>query len=322
MRNLDSAAVALAEALRRPSRLGDVDRYRLEAEAAYALRYDISSAVHWYDLMLQLAPRSVPGHNDRGIYLYSLGRYEDALSEFERAQALTRFGVDQAQVPIFNQSVALLALGRDADAAVAPSKLHGSWADYAGELLATAQKRWSRSRRASPRPALATPPRRRGSGIPSITMLAGARAAQGHAAAAERDLRAAASSADGATRRWFSNGLLLLAASSGRSAGPVPPRLLADTTAGALVSAGIWAAMAGDLPPAEERLAAVRRRPDVDQRRLGLGPALLEAKSSARGASGAASPAGLPAGARGRARRRRPRSTFRRRRPLARRRSL
>ena len=276
MRNLDSAAAALAEALRRPDRLSEVERYRLEAEAAYALRYDVPSAVRWYDLMLQIAPRSVVGHNDRGIYLYTLGRYEEALAEFERAESLQRFGVDQAQVPIFNQSVALLALGRDGDAAAALLKLHGSWADYARELLATFQRRWTLAESLATERVgdPTTPPWIRN---PSITMLAGARAAQGHVAAAERDLRAAASSADGATRRWFSNGLLLLAASSGRSAGPVPPWLLADTTAGALVSAGIWAAMAGDLPPAEERLAAVRRRPEVDQRRLGLGPALLEA---------------------------------------------
>ena len=87
--------------------------------------------------MLQLAPLSIAGHNDRGIYLYTLGRYEEALAEFQRAEALQRFGVDQAQVAIFNQSVALLALGRDAEAAGALRKLHGAWADYTGLLLAT-----------------------------------------------------------------------------------------------------------------------------------------------------------------------------------------
>ncbi len=276
MRNPDSAAAALAEALRRPDRLGDVERYRLEAEAAYALRYDVPSAVHWYDLMLQLAPLSIAGHNDRGIYLYTLGRYEEALAEFQRAEALQRFGVDQAQVAIFNQSVALLALGRDAEAAGALRKLHGAWADYTGLLLATFQGRWTLAE------SLATaragdPTTSSWIRTPALTMLAGARTAQGHVAAAERDLRAAMAAADGSTRPWFANSLLLLAAASGRPAGPVPVALLRDTTAGSKVSAGVWAAMNGDLASAEQRLVAIGRLPDVEQRRLGLGPALLEA---------------------------------------------
>jgi hypothetical protein len=44
-----------------------------------------------------------------------------------------------------------------------------------------------------------------------------------------------------------------------------------------LVSAGLWTAMNGDLASAESRLNAIGRLPDVEQRRLGLGPALLEA---------------------------------------------
>jgi tetratricopeptide (TPR) repeat protein len=275
MRIPDSAATALAEALRRPDRLSDVEHYRLEAEAAYALRYDVPSAVHWYDLMLQLAPLSIPGHNDRGIYLYTLGRYEEALAEFQRAESLQRFGVDQAQVAIFNQSVTLLALGRDAEAAGVLRKLHGSWADYTGLLLATFQGRWTLAE------SLATaragdPTTSSWIRTPTLTMLAGARAAQGHVVAAERDLRAAMA-ADGSSLPWFGNSLLLLAAASGRPAGPVPATLLRDTTAGSMVSAGVWAAMNGDLASAEQRLAAIGRLPDVQQRRLGLGPGLLEA---------------------------------------------
>jgi serine/threonine-protein kinase len=276
MRDPDSAATALAEALRRPDRLSDVEHYRLEAEAAYALRYDVPSAVHWYDLMLQLAPLSVAGHNDRGIYLYTLGRYEEALAEFQRAETLQRFGVDQAQVAIFNQSVTLLALGRDAEAAGALGKLHGAWADYTGLLLATYQGRWTLAESLATARA-ADPTTSSWIRTPALTMLAGARAAQGHVAAAERDLRAAMAAADGSARPWFGNSLLLLAAASGRAAGPVPPALLRDTTAGSMVSAGVWAAMNGDLASAERRLVAIGRLPDVQQRRLGLGPALLEA---------------------------------------------
>ena len=40
---------ASAEALRRPDRLSEAEHYRLEADAAYALRYEFPAAVRWYD---------------------------------------------------------------------------------------------------------------------------------------------------------------------------------------------------------------------------------------------------------------------------------
>ena len=142
MRNLDSAGFALAEALKRPDRLGDAQRYRLEADAAYALRYDIPAAVRWYDLLLQVAPRSISGHNNRAVLLYAIGRYDEALAGFSRAEELEPFGREEKEIEIFNQAVTLLALGRDADAATTSRKLReGLFADYAAQLLAVYQGR-------------------------------------------------------------------------------------------------------------------------------------------------------------------------------------
>jgi hypothetical protein len=68
-----------------------------------------------------------------------------------------------------------------------------------------------------------------------------------------------------------------LAAAGGRPPGPPPPWLLADTTPGGLVAGGLWAAMSGDSLTAGRRLASVERLPVVQVRRLGQGPALLDA---------------------------------------------
>ena len=276
MRNLDSAGDALAQALRRPDRLRDEERYLLEAESAYALRYDLASAVRWYDLLLEVAPRSLSGHNDRGIYLYSLGRYNDALAEFSRAVALEPFGPAQAQGSLFNQMVTLLALGREADAVVTARKLAGAFAVYAAQLLATYQSRWGSAESLAVR-AVGGPSTPSWIKDPAVTMLAGALAARGAVTAADQHLRLAASTTEGPSRRWFCHAVLLLAAASGRAPGPPPGWLLADTTSGGLLAGGLWAAAVGDTVAARARLARLEHHPSVALRRLGHGPRLLRA---------------------------------------------
>jgi serine/threonine-protein kinase len=280
MRNLDSAGEALAQALRRPDRLSDEVRYMLEAESAYALRYDIASAVRWYDLLLEIAPRSISGHNERGIYLYSLGRYDEALAEFSHSVALMPFGPAQAQGSLFNQMVSLLALGRGDDADATAGKLTGVFAEYAAQLLATYQGRWGPAERLAARSA-EIPSTPSWVKEPAFTMLSGALAARGAVTAADRQLRLASTTTDGASRRWFCHAVLLLAAASGRAPGQPPGWLLADTTSGGLLAGGLWAATAGDTTAARARLTQLERRPAVALRRLGHGPRLLRASIEA-----------------------------------------
>jgi tRNA A-37 threonylcarbamoyl transferase component Bud32/tetratricopeptide (TPR) repeat protein len=276
MRNLDSAGAALAEALRRPDRLSDEVRYMLEAESAYALRYDIASAIRWYDLLLEIAPRSISGHNDRGIYLYSLARYDEALAEFSYSVALMPFGPAQAQGSLFNRMVTLLALGRGDDAEATAGKLTGAFAAYAAQLLATYQGRWGSAESLAARTAEtpSTPPWIK---EPALTMLSGALAARGAVTAADQQLRLAATTTQGASRRWFCHAVLLLSAASGRAPGPPPGWLLADTTPGGLLAGGMWAAAAGDTAAAMTRLTLLEHQPSVARRRLGQGPRLLRA---------------------------------------------
>jgi serine/threonine protein kinase/tetratricopeptide (TPR) repeat protein len=274
MHLLDSAGVAIAEALRRPARLSDAQRYRLQADAAYQIRYDIPEAIRAYDLLLRIAPRSISAHNNRAVLLYSLGRYDEALAGFVRTEELEPFGVEQAQIEIFNQTATLLALGREADAVTATRKLTGHWAEYAALLTATYDSRWAAADSLAAA-FLRSPNAPSWIRTAAITFLAGARAAQGASAQAGRQLRVSAESAEPETRHWFSNAVLLLAGAGGSAPGAAPPALLADTSGGGLVAAGIWAAMNGDTLTADGKLAALRRKPAVQLRRLGLGPVLL-----------------------------------------------
>jgi hypothetical protein len=112
-------------------------------------------------------------------------------------------------------------------------------------------------------------------------MHAGALAARGAATAADQQLRLAAGTTEGPSRRWFCHAVLLLAAASGRAPGPPPGWLLADTTSGGLLAGGLWAASVGDTAAARARLTQLEHHPAVALRRLGHGPRLLRASIEA-----------------------------------------
>ncbi|MBA2627852.1 MAG: protein kinase, partial [Gemmatimonadales bacterium] len=131
LRSLDSAAAALREALRRPDRLSDAERYRLTGDAAYAIDGDLPAAVSAYALYLNEVGRSPGGRNNRGLFLTAMGRYEEALVEFQRAVADNRFGGQISQIPLLNQTATLVVLGRNAEARNVARGLVGPPATYA-----------------------------------------------------------------------------------------------------------------------------------------------------------------------------------------------
>jgi tetratricopeptide (TPR) repeat protein len=281
-RNLDSARIAFGQALRRPERLSDAERYRLEAEAAYTFRYDMQAALQWYDRLLQEVPRSTVGHNNRGMYLSSLGRYQEALDEFRQAAALDPFAPAKAQIQIFNETVTLLALGQVQAAADVARKLTGSYGAYAAMLLAVAKSNWSEAesltRAAAGRTETPGWLRRH-----VVTIWAGSLAARGAIRAADELLRSeAAAVTEKARAHWFDQARLLLAAATGRRPGRVPDRLAEDSTAGGVLTRGLWRAMAGDTLGARRELAALQGRPAVELLRLSLGPSLLQGWLAAR----------------------------------------
>ena len=274
----DSSRMALTRALRHPERLRDLQRYRLEADAAYAIRYDLADAVRWLDLYLRQDPQNGSSHNERGTYLYSLGRHEEALRDFERAAELQKFGI---QIPLFNQVVTLLALGREEDARSVTRRLTGSFLDCATLLLLTVQAEWSAAESVATvlTGSPSTPPWLKAQ---AITALAGALAARGGTAASYRLLQQSAKNQEQPGARWYMHAQLLLGAASGYPIGPPDPSVVADTTPGGLLIGGIWLAMVGDTTGAQRRLIRLRQLQDVELRRLGGGPALLEAWIEAR----------------------------------------
>jgi serine/threonine-protein kinase len=280
-RNADSSRLALEEALKRPDRLNVAQRYRLEGEAAYRLRYDLPAAVRWYELHLAYAPQSVSGHNNRGVYLSSLGRYQEALNEFRIAERIDPFGKAQSQIQLFNQAAMLLALGRIEEASEISRQLTGAFAEYAALLQGTAMGRWSEveHRAAAAAADPESPPWFKPA---AITMWAGSLSARGAVAAADQVLRRAAAAAQGPQRWWYLHAALLLKTASGSKA-PSPSVPIADTSAGGLTIRGLTAAVNGDTTVARrilERLAALS---PVEQLRLGAGPRLISAWIAAHG---------------------------------------
>jgi tetratricopeptide (TPR) repeat protein len=252
----------------------------MEAEAAYRVNYDLPAAVRWYELHLEHAPQSVSGHNNRGVYLSSLGRYEEALEEFQTATRLDPFGPSQAQVQLFNQVAILVALGRSREAIEVSRQLTGHFAEYATLLQATAAGRWKEIEPLAE--GLAGPATPSWLRAPAVTLLAGALTAQDNVAAAEEILRQAADSARGPTSYWYWQARLVLAIASGQPP-RVDERLMRDTTAAGLTLAGLTSALAGDTSAARTMLVRVKRLPAIEQLRLGNGPLLLEASIAARG---------------------------------------
>ncbi len=287
MRNLDSARLALGEALRRPERLSDAQRYRLEGDAAYALRYDLPAAVRWYGLFLEVMPHSTGGRNNRGLFLCSLGRYDEALADFQRAVADEHFGAAVAQIPLLNETAILVVLGRPAEARDSAHLLVPPASSYAALLLAAYAGDWRRgdSLAAASASDPAAPAWLR---MQALAVMASARVMAGRPLDADRILHDAAEVNAGAEARWYEHARLLLALARREPPGPLSLRVARDTMPGALLLRGLWSAATGDTAVAAGRRDSLRRLPPLSLARLGHGPALLEALGALRaGQSGA-----------------------------------
>jgi tetratricopeptide (TPR) repeat protein len=271
-RNLDSAKIAFDQALLRPDRLTDAQRYRLDGDAAYALHHDLDGAIRFYSLFLNEVPTSIGGRNNLALYLSSTGRYEDALAQVDSAIALNPFGTDQAQIELLNRSAMLISLGRRDDASVSLRRLTGPFERYALFQYAAATDDWSWADSTSRRPPDPAEP-----GFlrfMSRTSGAGARAALGDSPGADRLLAEAADSASGAGQRWYQRARLLLAYAERR---PVTWSIAVDSTPAQAMVAGLAAVLAGDTARANRLLDRLEPLDASTRGTLGAGPALLRA---------------------------------------------
>src|SRR5215207_1182835 len=275
-RMLDSARFALRQAFARRDRLSEVQRYRLEADIAYSIEYDVPAAIRAYDLYLSHSPRSWGVHNNRGNYLVALGRYEDALASFERAVSVHPFGPRGAQIQVMNQAATLIALGRIDDAKRVAKDLSGPFAQYIQLMMATATDQWSDAdslgQAAGDSPSSPTWLR-----VPATAIAAASDAHRGAVRSADAALSRAELAATPDAARWFHRARLLLSEAAERSAPPLPDALAKDTSAGGLYTAALTSAVRSDTSAARAALERIRRIPASEQRRLGEGARLADA---------------------------------------------
>ncbi len=275
-RNLDSARIAFAEALRRPTRLSRAQRFRLLADAAYTTEHDLPAAIGWYDEYLKETPRSIGGRNNRGLYLSLLGRYQEALEDFEQAANNNPFGPDQAQPAIMNTVDMLVVLGQLDRASAKARELTGAYAHYAQLRILTVSGRWEAADSLALQVLAApgTPPALR---VEAITARAGALANRGAVTEADRTLAVAASTSTGAPRRWYEAARSLLALTSGHRRLDGGTVMVADTAPGALIVRGIRLALLGDTVGARREARRARALPPLEQTRLGQGALTIDA---------------------------------------------
>jgi tetratricopeptide (TPR) repeat protein/tRNA A-37 threonylcarbamoyl transferase component Bud32 len=275
-RMLDSARFAFRQALARRDRLSELQRYRLEADVAYAIDYDLPAAIRAYDLFLSHSPRSSAVHNNRGNYLIALGRYEDALASFDSAVSVHPFGPRRAQIQLMNQAATLAALGRIGDAKRVAKDLSGPFAQYMQLMMAAATDQWTDAGRLGQMVG----------GSPSsfswlrqytAAIAAASGAHRGAVRSADDALARAELAATPDAARWFHGARLLLAEAAERSAPPLPDVLAKDTSAGGVLTAALTAAVRSDTSVARAALERVRRLPASEQRRLGEGARLADA---------------------------------------------
>jgi tetratricopeptide (TPR) repeat protein len=271
-RNLDSARVAFSKALSFRDRLTETQRFRVEADAAYALRHDLPAAISWYDLYLAQNPRSMAALNNRGLFLSSLGRHEEALGDFRQAVAVNPFGPRHTEIEHLNEAAELVMLGRVPEATAVARELEGPFADYFAVLRPVATSDWATAESTAARVAAdeATPKFLR---IQAVTTQAAAAAALGAVAEADQLLRVAAEKSSAEEMRWYVQGLLLLALARERKPGAAPSPLAKDSSTAGRVMQALWTAAQGDTSRSATDLKRARARPE-ELERVGAGPRL------------------------------------------------
>jgi len=282
---VDAALGAFRDALRRPDRLSD--RARSNSQVAVAeLEGNLSSAVADYDRILERDPLNWGAHSNRGYLLYRAGRYEEALAGLKGAFEASPFG--PSQILLANQFMSLLALGRLDEGREVARSFRRNPAQSAPVWIALASGNWAVSESLGStleaNPTASQEMRRLGA--LAVGSAAATRGAIGTAERAIRRAEAIGASSTPAARISPQAGqrmrLLLTLVSRAAMGAPDSP-MPDDTTTGALVTRGLWAAAAGDTNRARRLLDRIRSRPAGDVAREGAAPALLEAWIAAQG---------------------------------------
>lgn len=259
----DSAMYALGEAKKRESRLTAASRWELDASIAL-LRGDRAGALRDYDRMVEETPFDFLSQFNRGRVLEELGRFEEALQGYGRAEAAYPIGPPNILLNgIVTSNIGLLRLDEARSAIESmPDPHHGVHLLY----ITSAGDDWARTESlgvalARDESAVAL------YGRTADRFIATVLAARGRLREAAERLAAARITRDALYLGAVTRGLV-----------PIPTVApLRDTTVGALVTRGMLAATAGDLEGARRCAALIRTRPELERIGYGRAPALLEA---------------------------------------------
>jgi tetratricopeptide (TPR) repeat protein len=277
----DSAEMCYAEALRRPDRLTPRQRETVDLDRAIVAG-DFGRVLAQCDRILADDPTDLLALHASNEPLWFMGRYDEVLRRDRLRMQLSPFGPDEGQRWI--EALALLSLGRFDEAREANQRMTGSWKAMTRAGIELAAGRFAAAE------SIATA----GLDDPRLLddlpdglhwWLAASRFGRG----ALVDAAAAAKSGAEACRLardrvgiegYRRTGIEFSVVSDG--ALPLPADEIGrDTTAEALLTRGLRAAVLRDEETARRCLAATRRRPARELRRESLTPLLLEAQIAA-----------------------------------------
>ena len=276
----DSALASYDRAIGQPGRLTLGQRLEAEARRAIATgewEANLAATSRW----AQLQPDDPEALNRYGAALADAGRYEEALTSYDEAIRRSPFGPTPNLLA--NKVHCLLDMGR-VDEARTLAPLTGGYGPARRVMAELAACDWAAAE------SLATAQLQAPAGTnavsPAVSALHQAIALAGRGAlrASAESMVQAARAAEGSSPLMgeLADRALLYLSSETRGAirPPTPPRASANSAA-ALVTRGLSAAAAGDAATARRLLDELRRRPETEQRSLGLAPQLLEARIAA-----------------------------------------
>ncbi len=272
----DSAQMAFKQAYKHPERIHWVTRLFYEAwTAADSGNYEHALAI--YDRILRKRPNSPGTPVNRAALLMSLGRFEEALVDCDRAKRANPFGPDPGEIDS-NEFEALVSLGRLNEARELLPKALPAYAQSFPLGLALAADNWAAAESLGSRLEGNPNFNFREEGMASVAF---ARAARGALQDAARTLlraeQVAREEQNPIDAEQLRRSLLLLSWASGSAIGISVLEEGRDSTMEALITRGLRAAVDGDLQKARDFMRNVRSRPHRELLRHGECPALLEA---------------------------------------------
>jgi serine/threonine-protein kinase len=280
-RKSDSAVWASREALRYPDRLTPAQEYRLRADVAYNIEYDLPEAVRWYERTLDEDPTSISARNNLGVYLSSMGRHEEAVEQLALAITVDPFLKGPRQLELLNLGAELLMVGRLDSARVVFGRLKEPYSFFANLVLPASTDDWPTLERLS-RGYAERSDAPRHLHLFASTGIPGGMAGQGAVLETERLLAQSIAAAKDEDALSYARARVLLALVSGRTLPDLPGPLARDTTPGGRVLSGLWETARGDPVALQQLRVAVEAWDDVARRRMGPGPTVVEALAAVR----------------------------------------